>query len=92
MRGFTFLILSYVPRRRLWRGWPGRQKRPLRAPPARSGNILAAEQPPLTPEPLQTMHDHIGLAQAEMPAPLDGHEVNADAGSWSVDMLDITVT
>ena len=46
------------------------------APPARSGSILAAEQPPLTPEPLQTLHDHIGLAEAEMPSPLQGHDVN----------------
>ena len=47
------------------------------APPARSGNILAAEpQPPLTPEPLQTMHEHIGHAEAEMPSPLQGHDVN----------------
>ncbi len=45
-------------------------------PPARSGNIVAAEQPPLTPEPLQAMHDHIGHAEAEMPSPLQGHEVN----------------
>ena len=46
------------------------------APPARSGNILASEQPPLTPEPLQTMHEHIGHAEAEMPSPLQGHDVN----------------